>query len=718
MSPFPPTSDAPLGVLRSEKVAPGHRDRLAVVYVRQSTPQQVLDHQESTRLQYGLVDRARALGWAADRVLVIDEDLGRSARSADDRAGFQRLVSEVSLDHVGLVLGLEMSRLARSNKDWYQLLELCALFRTLIADLDGVYDPAQYNDRLLLGLKGTLSEAELHVLQQRMHQGRMSKARRGELTFPLPIGYVWGPDGEIGFDPDEQVQAVVRLVFRKFGELRTLHGVLRYLADQEIRLGVRVREGPGKGELVWRRPNRMTLQMLLKHPLYAGAYVYGRRQGDPRRRQPGRPRSGRVVVLPTDWLAFVPDRAPAYITWEEYEANLAQLEANRAWAPSRGVARAGAALLAGLVTCARCGTRLIVRYDGTPARPTYVCSRRATDYGEPHCQQVAAAGLDRFVVGHALAALEPAALELALTATERVEQERAELLRHWEQRRERAAYEAERARRQYDAVEPENRLVARTLEQRWEERLAARQQVEEAYHRALRELPRTLSEAERATIRRLALDVPALWLAPTTTNADRKELIRQIVERVVVNALGASEQVQVGIEWAGGAQTHGVVRRPIQRTNALSTYPEICEQVRAGVQEGLPAAAIAERLNTAGYRPPRGERFGVQAVRVLRQQLELSGHRPRRDARNGLGPDEWWRTELAHTLGIPTGTLDSWIARGWAQARQEPRGLRRWIVWADAAEVERLRQFRQRPLDDAIRQRWLDRQGGPNDSTS
>ena len=718
MSPFPPATNAPLGVLRSEKVAAGHRDRLAVVYVRQSTPQQVLDHQESTRLQYGLVDRARALGWAADRVLVIDEDLGRSARSADDRAGFQRLVSEVSLDHVGLVLGLEMSRLARSNKDWYQLLELCALFRTLLADLDGVYDPARYNDRLLLGLKGTLSEAELHVLQQRMHQGRMSKARRGELTFSLPIGYVWGPDGEIRFDPDEQAQAVVRLVFRKFGELRTLHGVLRYLADQEIRLGVRVREGPGKGELAWRRPNRMTLQMLLKHPLYAGAYVYGRRQGDPRRRQPGRPCSGRVVVPPTDWLAFVPDRAPAYITWEEYEANLAQLEANRAWAPSRGVARAGAALLAGLATCARCGTRLIVRYDGTPARPTYVCSRRATDYGESHCQQVAAAGLDRFVVGHALAALEPAALELALTATERVEQERAELLRHWEQRRERAAYEAERARRQYDAVEPENRLVARTLERRWEERLAAQQQVEEAYHRALRDLPSTLSEAERATIRRLALDIPALWLAPTTTNADRKELIRQIVERVVVNALGASEQVQVRIAWVGGSQTHGVVRRPIQRTDALSTYPEICERVRAGAQEGLPAAAIAERLNAAGYRPPRGERFGVQAVRVLRQQLGLSGHRPRRHTRGGLGPDEWWRTELAQTLGIPTGTLDSWIERGWVRARQEPRGLRRWIVWADAAEVERLRQFRQRPLDDAIRQRWLDRQqGGTNDPT-
>src|SRR5215213_1364202 len=467
-------------VLRSELVRPWHRDRLAVVYVRQSTAQQVLDHQESTRLQYGLVDRARALGWATDRVLVIDEDLGRSGTRADERAGFQRLVSEVSLDHVGLILGLEMSRLARSNKDWYQLLELCALFRTLIADLDGVYDPAQYNDRLLLGLKGTLSEAELHVLKQRMHEGRRNKARRGELRFALPIGYVWRPEGTIGFDPDEQVQAVVRLVFRKFAELGTLHGVLRYLADHQIQLGVRVREGPGKGDLVWRRPNRMTLQTVLKHPLYAGAYVYGRRQEDPRRRRAGQRRSGRVVMAREDWLAFVPDHAPGYISWEQYERNQAQLAANRARTESRGAVRTGRALLAGLVRCARCGPRMIVRYEGARAGPAYVCARHASDYGAPHCQQVPAPPLDAFVSQHVLAALEPAALELSLTAVERLEQERTELVRLWEQRRERAAYEAERARRQYDAVEPENRLVAHTLERHWEEKLAAQQQLEEA----------------------------------------------------------------------------------------------------------------------------------------------------------------------------------------------------------------------------------------------
>src|SRR5579883_1252950 len=356
--------------VRAEKIRAFHRERLAVVYVRQSTVQQVLDHQESTRLQYGLVSRAQTLGWEASRILVIDDGLGKSGTSASGRSGFQRLVSEVSLDHVGIIFGIEMSRLARSNKDWHQLLELCALFHTLIADLDGIYDPVQYNDRLLLGLKGTMSEAELHILKQRMHQGRLSKARRGELQFALPIGYIWSPTGEIQFDPDEQVQQVVRLVFRTFDELGTLGGLVRYLASHQIQLGVRVREGPGKGELVWRRPNRATLQMMLKHPLYAGSYVYGRRQDDPRRKQPQHPRAGRVVVPQEDWFVLLPNHCPAYISASQYEHNQERLHANRARADSMGAARSGSALLAGLVVCARCACRMTVRdaqWRGSPS---------------------------------------------------------------------------------------------------------------------------------------------------------------------------------------------------------------------------------------------------------------------------------------------------------------------------------------------------------------
>src|SRR5207249_1250877 len=256
--------------------------------------------------------------------------------SAIGRLGFQRLVTEITMGHVGLVLGIEMSRLARSGTDWYQLLELCSLSGALLADTDGVYDPAQYNDRLLLGLKGTMSEAELHILRQRLQQGRLSKARRGELTFPVPTGYVRQPTGEVMFDPDEQVQHVVRLIFRQFEELGTLNAVLRYLVRHDIRLGIRVREGPGKGDLVWRRPTRATLQTLLKHPIYAGAYAYGRRRIDPQRKKPGQPHTGRVLAAPGEWYAFLPDRVPAYISWEQYERNLARLQANQARADTLG----------------------------------------------------------------------------------------------------------------------------------------------------------------------------------------------------------------------------------------------------------------------------------------------------------------------------------------------------------------------------------------------
>jgi DNA invertase Pin-like site-specific DNA recombinase len=453
--PRPAHEDLTFSHGAGSKISPWHHERLAVVYVRQSTAQQVLVHVESTRLQYGLVSRAQAYGWTSDRIVVIDDDLGKSGTTTVGRVGFERLVTEVSLGHVGLILGLEMSRLARSNVDWHRLLEVCALFGTLIADLDGLYDPVLYNDRLLLGLKGTMSEAELHLLKQRLYQGCLSKARRGALTFALPVGYVWDADGAIQFDPDEQVQAVVRLIFAQFEELGTLGGLLRYLARHDIRLGVRVREGPGKGQLVWRRPNRATLQNLLKHPLYAGAYVYGRRQMDRRRHQPEHPQSGRVVMARSDWHSLLPDRCPAYLLWEQYERNVARLAANQARASTLGAVRNGAGLLAGLVVCAWCKVRLGVHYQQSHGRPipfTYDCAHRRNHYGEALCQHVAGPSLDAYVTRQVLAALEPASLELSLAAAEQVEQDRTALAQLWEQRRERAAYETERAARQYQAV--------------------------------------------------------------------------------------------------------------------------------------------------------------------------------------------------------------------------------------------------------------------------
>ncbi len=690
----------------SPKIHNQHLARLAVVYIRQSTVQQMQQHRESTRLQYGLVARAQALGWPPERIIVIDDDLGKSASTASSRSGFQRLVAEVSLGHVGFILGIEMSRLARTNVDWHRLLEVCALFRTLIADLDGIYDPNHYNDRLLLGLKGTMSEAELHILKQRLYQGCLNKARRGELAFALPIGYVWGPEQEIQFDPDEQVQEVVRLIFRLFEILGTVGGVLRYLAQHDIRLGVRVREGTGKGTLLWRRPNRMTLQNMLKHPLYAGAYVYGRRQDDPRRKQLDRPRSGRVVMPQEQWHAFLPDRVPAYLTWDQYELHLSRLTANQARTTTIGAVRNGTALLAGLVTCGRCGCRMVVHYAGKATLPTYECSRQRGTYGGPLCQHVAGACLDTFVSQQALAALQPAALELSLVAAEQIEQERERLDHLWQQRRERVAYEVERAARQYHAVEPENRLVARTLERTWEEGLQAQQRLDEDYRRFHQHQPQGLTEEERNAIRCLAADIPALWSATTTTAAERKDILRQIIERVEVTVQGVSEQVAVRIHWVGGSNTEGQIRRPVAHWEDRSDYVFLRQRVTTLTQAGWPAAKIAQQFTSEEIPALRnGRAWSAQGVLTLRTQAGLRGRR-QSPSTDGLAADEWWASELARTLAIPRACLHAWIHQGHVQARQEVQGWHRWIVRADADEQERLRQHHQRDRADEARQRW------------
>jgi len=350
------STTTPVNALASPKIQRAHHERLAMVYVRQSRPQQLIRHPESTRVQYGLVDRALALGWPQAQVVVIEEDLGKSADSASERSGFQRLVAEVSLAHVGIILGLEMSRLARSNRDWHQLLEVCAIFGTLIGDLDGIYDPTDYNDRLLLGLKGAMSEAELHVLKLRMQAGKRAKAERGELVMRVPMGYVRRPSGEVVKDPDEQVQAVMALIFEQFERLGTINGVIRYCVRHRIQLPHRVASGTHKGELVWRRPTRTTLSNLLRHPIYAGAYVYGRRPIAPQRRQAGRPATGRRVAQPEDCYVLLRERLPAYISWEQFERNRKQLAANAQ--ASLGVIRYGPSLLAGLVICGRCGLRM------------------------------------------------------------------------------------------------------------------------------------------------------------------------------------------------------------------------------------------------------------------------------------------------------------------------------------------------------------------------
>src|SRR5262245_18231807 len=430
----------PSGVL-PDKIARRHRERAAMVYIRQSTSQQVERHQESTRLQYALVDRAYQFGWPRKTIVVIDDELGRTGTTIEGRLGFQRLIAQVSLGHVRLDLGIETSRLARSCRDWHQLLELCALFDTLIADTDGVYDPANYNDRLVLGLKGTMSEAELHILKARMLEGRRAKARRGELGKPVPMGYVRRPSGEVVLDPDEQAQATIRRVFKLFERLRTVGKVMNYLIEHDMRMPVRVRGVARKDELEWRRVNRASLLNLFANPIYAGAYVYGLRPIDRRRQKPGRPATGRRPSRVEDADVFLPDRVPAYITWEQYQRNQAQLQSNRAgWG---GAVYAGSALLSGLLICGRCGLRMNAHYNNNGATARYSCMSMKVNYGDAFCQSLKAAPLDALMTSLVLQALEPAALEASLALAADLDAERAALDRHWQQRLERARYDVD-----------------------------------------------------------------------------------------------------------------------------------------------------------------------------------------------------------------------------------------------------------------------------------
>lgn len=681
------------------KIARHHRERMAVIYVRQSTLQQVERHRESTRLQYGLVERALQLGWAKEQVLVIDEDLGRSAANAEGRSGFQRLVTEVSLDHVGIILGIEMSRLARASRDWYQLLEVCAVFATLLGDVDGIYDLTSYNDRLLLGLKGTMSEAELHILKQRMLEGKRAKARRGALGMRLPMGYVRAPSGEVTKDPDEQAQAVMALIFEVFDRTRTLHGLLRYLVDQDARLPCRLCCGPRKGELQWRRPNRVTLSNILRHPIYAGAYAYGRRPTDPRRKVPGRPATGRTVAKPEQWEVLLKDHLPAYISWTQYERNLRQLDNNTVQA--LGSPRNGPALLSGILICGRCGHRMAPQYNGNGHGLRYSCLRMHVDYGEPLCQTLTGGPLDERITQLIFEALAPAGLELSLQAAEACEEQRKREHRHWQQRLERAHFEAERAARQYHAVEPENRLVARTLERHWEEALAAELKLQQEYEAFQARQPATLSAEERAAIERLAGDLPALWNAPSTTAAERQQIVRFLIERVLITVVEHSEQVRVEVHWAGGHRSRLTLIRPVARIDQLSRYAELQARVEAWHEEGCSPTQIAQKLNAEGWCPPkRRDTYNAPMVRSLLTRMGRRTGSAKQQRVEGVErrADEWTLAELTSNLDIPQPTLYSWLRKGRLNARQVPVvGGTLWLIRANRQERARLRDLRHAP---------------------
>ena len=608
--------------MTTAKIHSTHCERMAFVYVRQSTWLQVLENRESTERQYNLRERAIELGWPAGRVEVIDEDQGRSGSTAIYRTGFQRLAAEVGLGKVGIVLMLEASRLARNNSDWYRLIEICGISGTLIADESAVYNPREPNDRLLLGVKGTLSEAELFTLRTRLYEGRWNKARKGLLRFPLPAGYVLTAEGDWVLDPDTQVRERLCYVFDSFRRLGVVRAVVRDLRQQGLELPTRVVAKEEYGSLIWKPPTLSAVVRILHNPAYAGAYVYGRSEYFSERRSPKTGKASVHVRNVAQWPVRITEHHPAYIGWEEFVKNQEQLRQNWGHDENRGVPREGRALLQGIVYCGVCGRKMSVQNRAVKESrsPAYVCGRGYQDGEERSCQCMTSRPIDAAVVEAFLAAVSPVNVRVATQVMDQIEEELTSQRRQRALQVEQARYEARLAQRQYDAVDPSNRLVAAELERRWNEKL------ERGFAQAERDAEWKLTPEERTAITDLSRDLPAIWSAETTTNQERKQLLRMTIESVQVDGSSQAGQVEVQIRWRSGTITSLNVKRAAPGECSLKTPEEAISRIHKMAPRRT-YAEIATTLNRAGLRSAFGRRFTSQHVGYICRKDGLGGRK-------------------------------------------------------------------------------------------
>jgi DNA invertase Pin-like site-specific DNA recombinase/predicted DNA-binding transcriptional regulator AlpA len=650
------------------KVKPAHLQRLALVYVRQSTAAQVEQHRESTHRQYALVQRAVALGWSEAQVSVIDEDLGLSGASTAHRSGFARMAAEVALRHVGLILGLEVSRLARNNADWYRLLDLCGMTDTLIGDADGIYHPALFNDRLLLGLKGTMSEAELYILRARLDGGIRNKAARGELRRGLPVGFVWGEqDGEVRLHPDAAVVGAIRAVFERFAELGSARRVWLWFRSEG--LAFPLQPNYARQEVRWVAPTYLAIHHVLRNPVYAGAYTYGKTRRERYIDEQGTLKH-RLRRLPrAQWAVLIREHHEGFIDWASFEANQARLGSNIRPQPHQagGAVREGAALLQGLATCGHCGRRLHTHYRGRSHSPGYHCANKGIQSGRgTYCLNIGGLQIDDALGQHFLQALEPAGVEAALRAAEQIEADHDAALAQWRLAVERARYEAERAERRYRTVEPENRLVARGLEAQWEQRLRELDQAQTELARREPQRPRSLSIAERASLLALGKDLEQLWAAPTTTLRDKKELLRTLLEEVSISVNREQYRAHLKIRWRGGKLTQCEVPLPRSRPAAIRTDEETIALVRRLAAHHTDAT-IAGILNKQGRTTAYGLRFDQNHVGNLRRHWDIPRFEPPAQHPEG---ELLSIKQAAKALGIAASTIHRWVNDGFIAGEQ------------------------------------------------
>jgi DNA invertase Pin-like site-specific DNA recombinase len=690
-----------------DKIRPEHLDRRAFVYIRQSTFAQVLHNTASTARQYDLKQRALDLGWSSDSITVIDQDQGRSGASAIDRDGFQSLLVEVGLGHAGAVLSLEASRLARSCSDWYRLLEICAVTHTLVIDEDGVYDPSQYQDRLLLGIMGAMSEAELHWLRNRLLGGKIEKAEHGELRFRPPAGLIFDRLKNLVFDPDEEVQHAVRLVFSLFDQLGSALAVVKHFANNHLRFPDRLWGKAHDGELRWRPLSHARVLSVLHNPRYAGAYVYGRTQTRTQALPGETPRiKGRTrQVAPSDWPIVRHNAHPGYLTWEQFLRNQQRLEDNRTNDSEnhRGAVREGNALLQGIVLCGRCGRRMSVRYYKDGTTPLYECNQLHTHHAGPTCQFLRGDGVDVAVTNLFLQAIAPAELEVALATLEDIEARARQADRQWQLRLERVRYEADLARRRFVAVDPENRLVARTLEKEWNGKLAEVERLERE-HATLSPLAvRQVSSEERQRILALAADVPALWYADTTTAAQRKQLLRLLIKDVTLTK--QDKAIAVAVRWQTEACTILEAARPRRSCDVRRTNPLAVERIRslASCHADEPIANI---LNKEGLTPGLGGVFTAKKVQWLRFKYKIASVCPEGPGAcvgGQRGDGRYSVQSAAELLNINISTVVTWCKSGKLDGTQSvPHGP--WWVRLTPEIIANLRK--------PTRQRWQNRSSG------
>jgi DNA invertase Pin-like site-specific DNA recombinase len=675
--------------LAHPKITDEHWKLDAAVYVRQSTSTQLREHQESTQRQYALKDRLLALGWSTQQVIVIDDDLGISGSAGVERPGFRRLLQLVTDQQVGIVLGLEMSRLARNSKDWHDLFEVCGIFHTLIADEDGVFDPQDPNDRLVLGMKGMIAEMELHTMSVRLERGRLNKAQRGQLFHDVPVGYVLDERGLPQLDPDESARHVMTMFFEWFETRGSSHALFHHLARHNIRLPFRANRRDAGGNIDWRLPGKTTVYELLKHPLYAGAYGYGRRK---RYKQKNGKKSGKKYLPPHEWKVLIQDVHPAYITWSQYERNQQRLGENDTVGDRRGAVRGGAALLAGIVRCAHCGRRLSPNYP-KKSHAVYQCSRHRTmAYARPCYSSIRCATLDDFVASKLLEALAPSGVDLSLRVLEDEQTRRQQLDTLYAQRVEQARYEADVSERRYRHVDPANRLVAGQLERQWEAALKQREAATAELDKLRSQRSVKLNHSERDQLRRVCADVAALWHAGLTPQ-ERKQIVRLLLDHVDVEVHDNTERVRVRLHWSGGFESVSEMTRPVQQFHQLESYGPLMDRVLELTLSGKRASEVAAVLEREGYHSPRNDRpISSMMVKKLLQEdarcrQQLMAPPPK--------ADHWRSNDLASKLGIPHKRLKDWVTRGWATAIQRPFG-RVWVIYADEQERKRLQALARR----------------------